>query len=176
MASKSRGGVCLLVVASSLEDGMLAKETVGLLIHLLLELYEAGEVQVLFFMQKTVDASTELCPAAVPGPHCWHRKLQTMGSSSGNAAEEEYLYMGIFCPSCTPRNSQHVHQGSQLQSCSKKVQWCTWGVDHPQLSLSVGGFCRRSAGFRSSSQTPALGHIPCKIRDPNINFGYKLYF
>lgn len=54
----------------SLEDGMLAKETVGLLIHVLLELYEAGEVQVLFFMQKRVDASTELCPAAVPGLHC----------------------------------------------------------------------------------------------------------
>lgn len=49
---------------------MLAKETVGLLIHVLLELYEAGEVQVLFFMQKRVDASTELCPSAVPGPHC----------------------------------------------------------------------------------------------------------
>lgn len=49
---------------------MLAKETVGLLIHVLLELYEAGEVQELFFMQKRVDASTELCPAAVPGLHC----------------------------------------------------------------------------------------------------------
>lgn len=67
------------------------KDTVGLLIRVLLELCEAGEVQVLFFMPKRVDASTELCPAAVPGPQWWCRKLQTMGSSSGNVAEEEFL-------------------------------------------------------------------------------------